>query len=68
MEQRIDIYSRKKQLDWVTKKLRSSEQISDTNKMDIIEFQNSCFSEGLSEPRVTKYTWQLIRPVHYARE
>lgn len=60
MRKSIEIYDFKKVLNRILNRVKSSE-ICKENKKAIIEFQERCFSEGLSLARIIKYLSTLHR-------
>jgi site-specific recombinase XerD/ribosomal protein L40E len=56
MEERLDIYN----FDKILKKVNTNQKVSNKNKKLILEFQNYCFSKGLSKARVIKYANTLF--------
>jgi integrase/recombinase XerD len=61
MVEGADVHNFESRLETVLKRIRSSKEISDDNKIQIIRFHDHCFSEGLSPARVVKYTDMLYR-------
>jgi len=56
-----DVYNIDERHKKAIEKIRNSPDISDENKIAILEFQNQCFSEGMSQSRIIKYLHTLHR-------
>lgn len=61
MMKNADIHNFEARLEAILKKIRSSKEIDDNNKIHIIRFHDNCFAEGLSTARVVKYADLLCR-------
>jgi integrase/recombinase XerD len=61
MTDKIIVYDTERALAASLNKIRNSSELCDENKMAILEFQNQCFSEGLSEVRIVKYMSTLCQ-------
>jgi site-specific recombinase XerD len=59
--EKIDIYNCKRKLQLAQDNVRNSPNISESNKRDILAFNDYCFAEGLGVDRVIHYTWILKR-------
>jgi integrase len=60
MGNRIDIYGFDKKLDYYNKRIREEPEITLGNKQALLDFQNYCFSTGLSKARVFINTHKLF--------
>jgi site-specific recombinase XerD len=59
--EKLDIYNCKRKLQLAQESVRASPKISESNKKDILAFNEHCFAEGLGVDRVIHYTWILKR-------
>jgi integrase/recombinase XerD len=57
----MDIHNYKKRLLKTVENIEKSVKLSDENKEIILEFQNACFSEGLSVCKIERYLYDLQR-------
>jgi integrase/recombinase XerD len=55
----LDIYAYERDITKCVESIRSCHNISDSNKIAIIQFHDFCFAEGLSPARVLKYLMTL---------
>ena len=61
MADSIDVHGYRERLEAVGKRIRESAELSDRNKIAILEFQNQCYAEGMSLARIVKYLDTLER-------
>jgi integrase len=61
MDEHIEVHDYKQRMERLERRIRSSIELTDENKIAILDFQNHCFSEGMSEARVVKYMDTLYR-------
>jgi hypothetical protein len=59
--EKLDIYNCKRKLQLAQESVRASPRISESNKEDILAFNEHCFAKGLGVDRVIHYTWILKR-------
>lgn len=65
MSNRIDIYNLAGNIRHYEKRLKDDSAICEASKADVLAFVNACYSEGLSNARVSIY---LIRLYHLAKK
>ena len=59
--EKLDIYNCKRKLQLAQDNVQASSKITESNKRDILAFNEHCFAEGLGVDRVIHYTWILKR-------